>query len=265
MNGIELKLTQPTTNGFWEFLHEVYSKETTVRDEDRNLIGLMKTIGIVPGESFEPDEHSKELLDKAAVIADLMIRNIAYDNPVKEPYIYYPEKNWEIAFMTKDPGFEDERGITMIENRLGYTYQAITTADAMVLQLVDKGSKYLINYRDANDNFLIGSNTYHLHIPADVPAGNFWSLVVYDAETRSMIKNDLQPLPAIRSLDSDKLTQNDDGSYDVYVGPEAPEGFENNWIKSNEGDGWFVLFRFYSPTEAYYDKSWQLPDFQKIE
>ena len=235
VSGMELKLAHPTTDGFWEFLHEVYSGELTVRDDDKNLIGLMKTIGIVPGEPFQPDAHSKELLDKAAVMADLMTRNIAYDNPVKEPYIYYPDKNWEIAFMTNDPGFEDEQGDTMIENRLGYTYQSITTADAMVLKLVDKGSKYLINYRDSDDNFLRGSDTYHLHIPADVPAANFWSLVVYDAETRSMIKNNLQPLPAIRSLDSDKLIQNEDGSYDVYVGPEAPEGFENNWIKSNEG------------------------------
>ena len=51
----------------------------------------------------------------------------------------------------------------------------------------------------------VQTNSYQLHVPADVPAANFWSVVVYDAETRSMIKNDLQPLPAIRSLDSDKL------------------------------------------------------------
>ena len=67
-------------------------------------------------------------------------------------------------------------------------------------------------------------------------------------------------------LDDDKiLMQNEDGSYDVYFGPEAPEGYENNWVKTNEGDGFFVYMRFYSPTEAYYDKSWQLPMIQKIE
>ena len=104
-----------------------------------------------------------------------------------------------------------------------------------------------------------------LHIPSDVPAANFWSIVVYDAETRSMIKNGLQPLPAIRSLDSDVLTQNGDGSYDVYFGPEFPEGLEDNWVKTNEGDGWFALFRFYSPTTEFYDKSWQLPMIEKIE
>jgi len=265
VSGESLKLSHPTTEGFWEFLHEVYSKETVVRPEDRNLIGLMHAIGIVPGEPFEPDEHSKEILDKAAVVADLMARNIAYDSPVKEPFLYYPDKNWELAFMTKNPSFLDERGSTQIEPRMSFIYQGITTADAMVLNLVGKGSKYLMNYRDADENFLKGSNTYHLQIPADVPALNFWSLVVYDAETRSMINNGLQPLPAIRSLDSDNLIQNDDGSYDVYMGPEAPEGFENNWVKTNEGDGFFTVFRFYSPTEAYYDKSWQLPMIEKLE
>jgi len=265
VSGESLKLSHPTTEGFWKFLHEVYSKETVVRDEDKNLIGLMHAIGIIPGEPFEPDEHSKALLDEAAVVANLMTRNIAYDSPVKESFIYYPDKNWELAFMSKNPSFEDEQGATQIEPRLSFVYQAITTADAMVLEIVGKGSKYLSNYRDADENFLEGSNTYRLNIPANVPAENFWSIVVYDAETRSMIKNDLQPLPGIRSLDSDKLIQNEDGSYDVYFGPEAPEGYENNWVKTNEGDGWFVLFRFYSPTEAYYDKSWQLPMFEKMK
>ncbi|QLH02920.1 hypothetical protein C5F47_04830 [Nitrosopumilus cobalaminigenes] len=262
--GKSLKLSYPTTDGFWEFLHEVYSKETIVRPDDKNLFGLMHAIGIVPGEPFQPDEDSKKLLNKAAVVANLMARNIAYDSPVKEPFLYWPDKNWELAFQTKNPKYEDERGITQIEPRMSFMYQAITTADAMVLELVGKGSKYVGTYRDSEDNFLIGSSTYHLNIPANVPAENFWSIVVYDADTRSMIKNDLQPLPAIRSLNPD-LMQNENGSYDVYFGPEAPEGFENNWVKTNEGDGFFVYMRFYSPTEAYYDKSWQLPMIEKIE
>jgi len=265
MSGESLKLSHPQTEGFWEFLHEVYSKETVVRPEDKNLVGLMRTIGIVPGEPFEPDERSKEILDKAAVVADLMARNIAYDSPVKEPFLFYPDKNWELAFMTKNPRYEDERGATQIEQRMSFMYQAITTADAMVLELVGKGSKYVGTYRDADENFLIGSNLYHLNIPANVPAENFWSLVVYDAETRSMIKNGVQPLPAIRSLDSELLLQNSDGSYDVYFGPEPPEGYENNWVKTNEGDGFFVFFRFYSPSEAYYDKSWQLPMVEMVK
>jgi len=265
LNGVSLKLAHPTTEGFWEFLHQVYSKETVVRDEDKNLVGLMHAIGIVPGEPFQPDEHSKKLLDEAAIVANLMTRNIGYDSPVKELYIYYPGKQWELGLMTKNAAFEDESGATQIEPRLSFTYQAITTADAMVLELIGKGSKYLLNYRDADSNFLTGSNSYKLHIPANVPAENFWSVVAYDAETRSLIVNDHRPRPAFGSQYTEFYTQNEDGSYDVYFGSEAPEGYENHLIKTNEGDGFFVIFRFYSPTEAYYDKSWQLPDFELVK
>ena len=37
--------------------------------------------------------------------------------------------------------------------------------------------------------FLHGENTYRLVMPPDVPAKDFWSLTVYDVETRSMLKN----------------------------------------------------------------------------
>jgi len=257
--GMTIRMTHPTTDGFWEFLHEVYSKEPIVRDEDKNLIGLMHAIGIVPGEPFEPDENSKKLLDEAAIVADLMTRNIAYDSPAKEPYIFYPDKNWENPFMTKNADFEDDRGVTLIENRLGYVYQAITVADAMLLKLEGKGSKYLVTYRDADENFLDGSNTYLLNIPANVPAERFWSVVAYDAETRSLIVNDERPRPGFSSVYAEQYTQNEDGSYDVYFGPEAPEEYESNWIKTNEGDGYFLMFRFYSPSAEYYEKDWQLP------
>ena len=263
--GVSIKMAHPTTEGFWKFLHEVYSEESIIRNEDKNLVGLMHSIGIVPGEPFEPDAHSKKLLGEAAIIANLMTKGVAYDNPAKEHYVFYPGKNWEAPFMTKIADFENELGATQIEARLGYVYQAITVADAMILKLEGKGSKYLATYRDADENFLDGSNTYLLNIPTDVPAERFWSVVVYDADTRSMIKNDMQSLPGIRSLDADTLVQNDDGSYDVYFGPEAPKGYENNWVKTNEGDGWFVLFRFYSPSAEYYEKNWQLPMIEKIE
>ena len=59
------------------------------------------------------------------------------------------------------------------------------------------------------------------------------------------------------------IVKNADGSTDVYVGPTAPKGFEQNWVQTKPGEGWFVLFRFYGPTEKMFDKSWVLPDFEK--
>jgi hypothetical protein len=30
------------------------------------------------------------------------------------------------------------------------------------------------------------------------------------------------------------------------------------------GKNWFAYFRFYQPTEAYFDRSWPLPDFEQV-
>jgi hypothetical protein len=59
--------------------------------------------------------------------------------------------------------------------------------------------------------------------------------------------------------------QNADGSTDVYVGPTAPKGFEQNWVQTKPGEGWFPLFRFYGPTEKLFDKSWVVGDFEKVK
>ena len=103
--------------------------------------------------------------------------------------------------------------------------------------------------------YLVGSNTYKLNVPPNPPAKQFWSVVAYDTETRSLIKNDVQSRSGFTSINPGNATQNSDGSYDVYFGPEPPAGQENNWIKTNPDEGFFVLFRFYGPTEAFYDKS----------
>jgi hypothetical protein len=68
----------------------------------------------------------------------------------------------------------------------------------------------------------------------------------------------MPPGPARVKLDGE------DGSIDLYFGPTAPTGKENNWVKTLPGRGWWVWFRFYGPTEAFFDKSWRLSDFEKV-
>ena len=59
------------------------------------------------------------------------------------------------------------------------------------------------------------------------------------------------------------LLKNGDGPVDIYFGPTAQEGKQKNWIPTVPGRDWFSYFRFYSPTEAYFDRSWVLPDIKK--
>ncbi len=64
--------------------------------------------------------------------------------------------------------------------------------------------------------------------------------------------------PALTSYD--QLDINPDGSADLYFGPAAPEGKQANWLQTAPGKGWFAYFRWYGPTQAFFDKTWQLPD-----
>ena len=45
--------------------------------------------------------------------------------------------------------------------------------------------------------------------------------------------------------------------YDIYFAPKPPEGYENNWIETVPGKGWFVALRMYGPLEAWIDKTWR--------
>jgi hypothetical protein len=62
------------------------------------------------------------------------------------------------------------------------------------------------------------------------------------------------------------IVKNADGSVDLYFGPSAPEGKPaSNWIKTLPGKGWFAYFRLYGPTQAYFDRSWELNDIERLK
>ena len=51
----------------------------------------------------------------------------------------------------------------------------------------------------------------------------------------------------------------------VFIGPEAPEGMEANWVKTRAGQTWFAYFRLYNPEAAFFDKTWKLNDIVEFE
>jgi hypothetical protein len=94
-------------------------------------------------------------------------------------------------------------------------------------------------------------------VPPNVPAKDFWSVVLYDTQTRSMLQTDQQ----FSSLSSEKgLVKNDDGSVDLYFGPTAPAGKEKNWVQTIPGKSWLTIFRLCGPLAPWFDKSCNLND-----
>jgi hypothetical protein len=137
-------------------------------------------------------------------------------------------------------------------------FYATGITPAMTMKMVGVGSQYAVAYLDAEGQAFDGSKTYQIHLPPNVPAKDFWSFTLYDDQTRAMLQTD-QQFPGI---DSNKpgLQRNEDGSFDIYIGPEPPEGKENNWLQTIPGKGWNVIFRLYGPLQPWFDKTWRPGD-----
>jgi len=136
-----------------------------------------------------------------------------------------------------------------------FFYLATVNTPAMAMKMVGLGSQYAYLNQDSNGDVLDGAQTYRLRIPGEVPANDFWSIVVYDPQARSELQTS-QPYPSKNSR-RDPLQTNPDGSVDLYFGPISPDGQEANWVQTVQGKGWFTILRLYGPLESWFDKSWR--------
>jgi hypothetical protein len=66
---------------------------------------------------------------------------------------------------------------------------AAGNSPSMMEKNIGQGSQHLRTYRDASGVFLDGEKSYTLHVPSNIPANNFWSVVVYDSLSRSELQN----------------------------------------------------------------------------
>jgi hypothetical protein len=245
---------------YWQRVATVMDFLNPEIDQDASLlISLLKPLGIEPGKPFKPNARQKQILADAAHFGWVMAQAISYA-PRFDDITYYPGTQWEWV-LELDPSLR-EAFWRNLEERTNYYFQATMAQPAMKTKAVGRGSQYVRSARDVKGEWLDGSNTYRLNVPKDAPVELFWSVTLYDFETRSQVQNSTNK-GAISSYD--KLKYNDDGSVDLYFGPKAPKGLENNWVQTIPSRGWWVWFRFYSPKEAFFDKSWQLKDFERVD
>jgi hypothetical protein len=217
------------------------------------------SIGIEKGKPFAPDAERKALLAEAAALGAATARANTYDCP-SEIRMIYPDRHWEWLFVGGSATW-DTQGFVNSDWRAGFAYAAIGMSPAMVKKIVGGGSQYLFTPRDAKGAYLDGGKSYKLHYPANIPVKAFWSIVVYDAESRSMLKNG-NKFPTVSVYTKPEF--NADKSIDFYFGPKAPSGKEKNWVATVAGKGWFPLARFYGPLDPFFDKTWKPGDIEPL-
>jgi hypothetical protein len=249
--------THPRDGRYFEQLHAMLQYEPLSAFTPDEL-GLMGALGIVKGQPFQPDERMRRIFADGARLGDGMAKAIAFAN--RDPQVQiYPDRHWERIFIS---GYQFERdGARLFDARTLFHYTAIVVTPAMEVKMVGVGSQYLGTYRDADGAYLDGGQAYRLTLPGGIPARDFWSVTVYDADTRSLLQNG-QPKPSLSTFDQPQL--NADGSVDIYFGPDAPQGKETNWIKTLPDQGWFVYIRLYGPLDAYFDQTWRPDDIVKV-
>jgi Protein of unknown function (DUF1214) len=94
-------------------------------------------------------------------------------------------------------------------------YEAVGAGSAVVLKRSGPPSAYLGTYKDKAAQWLDGGRSYRLRVPPDPPIKLFWSVTVYDIDTRPLISNDLKIADRLSRMD---LRKNADGSVEIYCG-----------------------------------------------
>src|SRR5262245_29800250 len=239
---------------------------------DPDWLGMLAALGIVKGQPFNPDAATRAIFDRAAKTAYKTSRVVGFEEVVNgRSFRVYPDRRWvnPIADGTPaNPGGAMDLGWRRTaggyldhDARIWFFTDYYSISPGMISQIPGKGAKYMIAFTDSAGTPLSGGASYRVKLPPNIPAANFWSLTLYEAENASGYANG-QPFPSLGSRD--KPEQNADGSTDLYLAPTAPAGKERNWMRTVPGKGYFTILRLYSPTEAAIDKSWKPGDIEKV-
>ena len=244
---------------FWRVLHDVIDAEPAEK-EFRPMLGTLAELGIEAGKPFNPDADTSAVLAEAARQGrdQMLVSAFASYRPDR---IAWPDRAWEWVGLRPENGDFERAGSLDVEARDRWFAQAIVASPAMFRRKAGQGSSDWLGLRDADGAYLDGGEAYKLTVPLPVPAGLFWSVTVYDTQTRSEVQAE-QQRAALRSLIED--LSGDGKSVELHFGPTQPAGAEGRWLQTVPGRGWFAYFRIYGPGEPAFDGSWRPGDFQVL-
>ena len=218
---------------------------------------LAVVIGLEKGKPFRPEGKQKAVLEQAIKDGRDYLEYL-FETPGIAFEIYYPDRQWTALKQPSSEGFVfDEGDSLLVDARAG-----IFHFGTFIPRQLGKATAYLVCLKDSDGKLLSGQSRYKLRVPANVPVRDFWSVIAYAKETKAFIYNDADRV-GLSSYDTSSLKVNTDGAVDLYFGKTAPEGLESNWIPT-AGEDFFLIFRFYGPEEAVFDKSFVLPDVEKL-
>jgi hypothetical protein len=260
LSGLKMNTIHANDFTFYEEINAVIQKEAPDA-LPAEVVGTLAAIGIKKGQPFDPDTRMKAILEDAIKVGNATARSIIFAQRDRRGF-YYDDRQWKTNFIGGSSEFYNN-GERMKDSRILFHYYATGITPAMAAPKVGSGSVYAYAERDSEGNYLDGGMTYKITLPAPIPVNNFWSFMVYDNQTRSILETD-QKAAGLDSNSPD-VEANADGSYTIYFGPRAPKGKEGNWVQTMPGKGWNTLLRLYGPLGPWFDKTWKPGDFELVK
>ena len=246
---------------FFEDIND-FIQANPVREKDKVMVNLLKDLGIEKGKDFNPTSQQKKAMQDGLDLAYASMQSFFTTEGKSMVPLWKGKSQWQIWDFA--PGqaqigfpYETEQEV-LIDDRAGGSYFWIT----YLPKYLGGGTFYLTGLRDSDGNLFNGKDTYKMTVPKDVPVNDFWSVIVYSMKTKGFIR-DMSEI-GLASRDEENMKANEDGSYDIFFGPKAPEGYENNFIPTGNED-FFLIFRLYGPKTKDFYKTWMLGDVEKIK
>jgi hypothetical protein len=261
-SGKRIHMMYPVDNTFWTKLKAFVDYEP-VSAIDLELRGVLASIGIVKGQPFEPTEKQNELLQKAVETAPRMILATRQLGRPDGRQLYYKDRQYENVWAGATSEWLQSNYLD-VNQRAGFFQIAFSSAPAMVMHTLGAGSKYPTTSRDANGEFLNGSNTYRLRLPPNAPAALFWAVTLYNITDGTMVETP-QLMPSVNSL-NEAVAKNADGSIDLWFGPSKPaDAPDTNFIQTVNGRDFIATVRLYGTGVEFFDQTWKPDDVVKVK
>lgn len=248
--------TIPYDIRFFQSLDRFIQREPWL-ERDKAMIDQIKSIGIEKGKPFAPGPQAQKMLEEAARYARGWL-DLRYEGLFKPSF--YEGGQWALPVAHDvTEGLANrfaKPNVYPVDDRGAFYSFAFSS-----VKHLGTGQFYLVTIRDKEGKALDGGSTYRLTVPANAPVSLYWSGTIYDRETHGLIRDTKW---SSRGSNTPGLQTNPDGSADILFGPQAPAGKASNWVPTKAGRGWEIIFRFYGPQKALFDKTWRLPDIERI-
>lgn len=218
-------------------------KSNPVKPQDTGLFGQFSRFGLTE-KGFNADNIAPPILDG--------VKRGVQDAP-------------NVAVSTLVSTSEVRQGWSYVKglDDFGYNYPLRSLVSGPYLGgQGEKEAVYPIRYNDSKGETLDGANSYTLTLDSEPPVNAFWSVTLYDADSKMLVDNALNRYKI--GSDTPGLVRGKDGTLKVTISHARPSDAAANWLPAPEHN-FYLMFRLYQPKDSVMDGSWKLPEVEKAE